>query len=149
MSANTMTVRFGFTFRKYFHHQQLTVYFLQNQHLHEDTFPTFVVCNPRCRQERHAMPAGKFMPSGLWTTEESWFNSQSALVVFSTAWGSPSWCWEQTGWHANIITSTQYGSDKCVELYLHCAIRLQGMVLNRYKDSNFNPLNAGLNSIFV
>ena len=33
------------------------------------------------------MPTGKFLPSGLWTTEESWFNSQNALVVFSTSFG--------------------------------------------------------------
>jgi len=33
------------------------------------------------------MPTGKFLPSGLWTTEESWFNSQNALVGFSTVFG--------------------------------------------------------------
>jgi len=33
------------------------------------------------------MPTGKFLPSGLWTTEESWLNSQNPLVVLSTAFG--------------------------------------------------------------
>jgi hypothetical protein len=69
-----------------------------------------------------------------------WLSSLQPLGWF---WGSPSWCWEQIGWHATLITYTEYGSDKMrgvIPPLRHtssgnCLKEVQGLKL--FYDKNF------------
>jgi len=88
MSTNTTTICFWIYFSEISSPSTTTGFFLT-----EPTPSSRHICHlhlsaiTRCRGEAQAMPTGKFLPSGLWTTEESWFNSQNALAVFSAAIG--------------------------------------------------------------